>query len=249
VSTGENHPYFSFFQFAIGLADYRSSEFQGAAERMRSVLAVGNLGTYLRVQALAVLAMGDEHLQNHDQARESLLQAIELSDSSLPPMDGGDLGSSWHDVLIADLLTREAKALVATNDFAPKQLARLLRSNGFLEARRGQWKQAISHIRQAIAITPTDHLPYHDLAALLVITHDLESYRKHCQDELLQFRQTRDASTAHRMAKDCLILANSGRILRWLGNGPIQVCALVRAVGASRHFCLRKLWLSTALAS
>src|SRR5207248_5874048 len=55
-----------------------------------------------------------------------------------------------------------------------------------------------------------DHVPYHDLAPLLVITHDLESYRRHCRDELLQFRQTRDAVTAHRMAKDCLILPDSG---------------------------------------
>jgi hypothetical protein len=53
-------------------------------------------------------------------------------------------------------------------------------------------------------------LNYHCLAPLLVQVADVAGYRTHCQRTASQFRGAEHPNIAERMAKDCLILPNSG---------------------------------------
>jgi WD40 repeat protein/serine/threonine protein kinase len=77
-------------------------------------------------------------------------------------------------------------------------------------ARRGHWSQAAENAAKALELRPTDHVPYHMLAPLLVAIGDADGYRQVCQKILAQFQGTPNAFVADRMAKDCLVLPSSG---------------------------------------
>ena len=60
----------------------------------------------------AIQAMARHQLGQIADARKSLADAMKLFDENWPLMNQGKLGASWHNVLIAHLLTREAVALM-----------------------------------------------------------------------------------------------------------------------------------------
>ena len=85
-----------------------------------------------------------------------------------------------------------------------------LRRRGLLLASHCRWKEAAADIARLIKLDPADHNLYHELAPLLVQSGDLPAYRRHCAQELARFTGTSDPNTADRMAKNCLILPDSG---------------------------------------
>jgi adenylate kinase family enzyme len=66
----------------------------------------------MQVQTYAILAMGRQHLQQHDLARAALASGQKISDEKLPKLDSGNLGEDWLDVIISDKLMSEARALI-----------------------------------------------------------------------------------------------------------------------------------------
>ena len=90
----------------------------------------------------------------------------------------------------------------------------LLNSRVECFARRGRWRQAAGDATQLVALAPTNHFYYHRLAPLLVRVADVDGYRAHCQHALRQFRATEQPLIAERMAKDCLLLPDSGVDMR-----------------------------------
>jgi hypothetical protein len=62
----------------------------------------------------AILSMAQHRLGQTTDARKSLAEATKLFDENWPRVTEGKLGSSWHNVLIAHLLTREARTLIET---------------------------------------------------------------------------------------------------------------------------------------
>jgi tetratricopeptide (TPR) repeat protein len=85
-----------------------------------------------------------------------------------------------------------------------------LRLRAEAEGRHCRFTKAIITVQQAIEIDPTDHELWHWLAVLLVQTGQLEAYRENCRRSAERFSETTDPATAHRIAKDCLILPVSG---------------------------------------
>ncbi len=85
-----------------------------------------------------------------------------------------------------------------------------LRRRGLLLATHCRWKEAAADTARLIELEPNDHTLYHALAPLLVQSGDLSGYRLHCAQELARFAGTSDPNTADRMAKNCLILPDSG---------------------------------------
>jgi tetratricopeptide (TPR) repeat protein len=57
---------------------------------------------------------------------------------------------------------------------------------------------------------PDDHWVWHQVAALLVADGQLDAYREQCRKSAERFGKTADPSVAERVAKDCLILPESG---------------------------------------
>ena len=77
---------------------------------------------------------------------------------------------------------------------------------GDQHARRGQWEQAITNFNRSVQVNPTNHIAYHSLAPLLVVTGDRQGYRRLCERILREFGTNSDPVIAERMAKDCMIL-------------------------------------------
>jgi tetratricopeptide (TPR) repeat protein len=79
-----------------------------------------------------------------------------------------------------------------------------------LMGRQGRWKEAAADAALLVQYQHDAHYCYHELAALLVMTHNHDAYKQLCRKILETFANTRDAYVAERMAKDCLLLPDSG---------------------------------------
>jgi hypothetical protein len=111
-----------FFQSCKALAEYRQGRFASAAQWALKALSQPEHATGLemlddswRVGAQMLLAMSNHQLRRPDEARAALSSGLKLADAKLPRLESGDLGRFWPDLVRADVLMREAKALIERN--------------------------------------------------------------------------------------------------------------------------------------
>jgi len=83
---------------------------------------------------------------------------------------------------------------------------RQLRKRAEFFARFGRWIEAVSDVKRAIDLKPSDDESTHQLPPLLLQSGDLQAYREHCRGQLERFRKTDKPVTAYRVAKDCLMV-------------------------------------------
>jgi predicted transcriptional regulator len=99
-----------------GLAEYRLGHFAGAIEWMQKVAAMPMVSSHtdslFNADAVVIIACAQQQLQQTDQARASLAQAKDALRAGRPDPKN-DLGTNWPDVLIAQVLLREASQLIA----------------------------------------------------------------------------------------------------------------------------------------
>lgn len=88
--------------------------------------------------------------------------------------------------------------------------AAVLRARADLRVSRGQFAEAAVDLSRVIEIDADQHEVWHALAALLVQQGEFNAYREHCRKSLERFSNTTAPITAERIAKDCLILPDSG---------------------------------------
>jgi serine/threonine protein kinase len=110
VSTGTTSLYFPFYEFAKGLAEYRTGNFASAVEWMPKVLASSL--PVRDVEAKLVLAMAQQRLNRAEDARAALAEATADMETQMPKLNGRDLEESWNDWIVARALMKEAKALI-----------------------------------------------------------------------------------------------------------------------------------------
>jgi hypothetical protein len=118
-------------------------------------------------------------------------------------------------VLMKENKLAEADALVRSEMArAEPQLASyyatLLRRFGIDVAMKCHWQQAARSLDAVVKATPENSEVYHALAPVLVATGNISRYRQLCQEAILHFKDTQDPVVADQMAKDCLILPDSG---------------------------------------
>jgi serine/threonine protein kinase/Flp pilus assembly protein TadD len=119
VTLGKDSAWFSFIQFGKGLAEYRRGDYASAVDWMRKVIGQpvsvgGPLPAWERdVAAWAVLAMAQHQMKQSEEARAALAKASQLAQTKLPQLSAENLEQDWVDWLIAQILLREAQALVA----------------------------------------------------------------------------------------------------------------------------------------
>jgi tetratricopeptide (TPR) repeat protein len=104
-----------------------------------------------------------------------------------------------------------------------------LLQRGALRARMGRWREGAVDLSKALELDPADHIAWHNMAAVLVQSGQIATYREHCRKSLERFGTTTDPSTADRIAKDCLILSSSGVDLEVVGK------IADTAVGSTNH--------------
>jgi tetratricopeptide (TPR) repeat protein len=117
-------------------------------------------------------------------------------------------------VLVVERKDTEAEQVFNDSQAAggskPPNNIHFLRLQAFAQAQTCRFAEAIATVQHAIAIDPADHELWHWLAVLLVQTGQLDAYRENCRKSLERFGETTDPTTAHRIAKDCLMLPESG---------------------------------------
>jgi serine/threonine-protein kinase len=111
VTVGKDAEWLPFFQFAKGLAEYRQGHFDVALEW--TALALTHHGSdYRDAQAYAVQAMAHKQLNHTNEAHLALAAGNEIAENKLPKLDSEDVGNAWHDVVMANILLREARLLI-----------------------------------------------------------------------------------------------------------------------------------------
>ena len=77
-----------------------------------------------------------------------------------------------------------------------------------LMGRQGRWQEAATTATLVVEYQPTEH--YHTLAALLAITRNRPAYEMLCRKILATFDNTSNPYINEQIAKDCLLLPDSG---------------------------------------
>jgi hypothetical protein len=92
----------------------------------------------------------------------------------------------------------------------PARAASMLNILGQFNVSRELWKSAVANFTMLVELNPDEHLNYHALAPLFIQVGDTNAYRRICRQEKDKFSATTDPYIANRMAKDSLILPDSG---------------------------------------
>jgi eukaryotic-like serine/threonine-protein kinase len=109
VTRGLEHDLLGFFQFAKALAEYRQGHYAAAIGwAQKSFVKPG--GEPRDVETWAILSMAHYQLQRREEARQALDRAKDIA-TKLPAAQSAGYADAFHDVLMADILLREAKAL------------------------------------------------------------------------------------------------------------------------------------------
>jgi tetratricopeptide (TPR) repeat protein len=171
-----------------------------------------NPGELLRLQAAAANNLSNtlEKQGLRSEAEAPRRQALEAS-KKLYGVGSQEAIGATRDLMNTLIRQRKLEEADRLTTAAAKELeaAELsLRASG--AALRGRWKEAAAGYARLVELEPDNHEHYHALAPLLAQTGDWEGYRKNCQNEVARFRDTQIPHVAERMAKDCLILPNSG---------------------------------------
>jgi eukaryotic-like serine/threonine-protein kinase len=107
LAAGNKHPFWNYFQFVKGLAEYRQGHFENSAEWLQKVLA-DQRDPHRTMAAYMVLAMAEHQLKQPDAARATLAKGAKLADAHVASIHG----PQWNDQMAARVLMAEAKALI-----------------------------------------------------------------------------------------------------------------------------------------
>jgi len=227
AATSSTNRHFAYFQCSAGMAEYRGGHFSNAIAYEAKTIALGERPAgykwvpSLFVEAYAVSAMAHFRLKQTDEARAALAQAT-LRAALLPRLGSGDLGDGWLDWIVAHQLLDEASRLIVdsskikveqmVNDLVSKtpDSTNLLNLRAEYWVRNGRWNEAAADYARLVQLEPANHWYYHSLAPLLAAGGDFAKYRNCCEEIVVRFGNTTNPVVAERMAKDCLILSDSG---------------------------------------
>jgi len=110
-------PVRSWAQVTQALADYRQGRFAEAVAAADSCLARGPVRWNLELPARLVRAMALSRLGRPVEARAALDRASELYQTCVARPDGAGTGGNWPDLVIGEILLREAEALILDSAF------------------------------------------------------------------------------------------------------------------------------------
>jgi serine/threonine protein kinase/tetratricopeptide (TPR) repeat protein len=112
VTGNEQHGYYGFFAMAKGLADYRAGRCEGAIKWIE-LSGLNPNGIHWDAIKFAVVAMAHDGLGRSEQAKAALASAQACMEKMPDPAKGQLFGTdNWHDWLHAQILYREAEALL-----------------------------------------------------------------------------------------------------------------------------------------
>ena len=101
------------FRLASGLSQYRAGEDVAAIPSLEQALNLSGRANSADVCIYALLALSRFRTGETEAANAALAQAETIRTEKLPALTAGKLKDGWHDVLIAEILLREARSVVS----------------------------------------------------------------------------------------------------------------------------------------
>ncbi len=96
-----------------GLCAYRQKQFTQTVEWEGVALAASGSDAAPEVAARALIAMAQAAAGQRQESRATLVEAQEIARTRMPGLSPlTPFQESWHDILVADLLLREAASLI-----------------------------------------------------------------------------------------------------------------------------------------
>ncbi|MCA9051405.1 MAG: tetratricopeptide repeat protein, partial [Planctomycetaceae bacterium] len=102
----------AWYRMVQGIAEYRCDRFEESLQRLDSVETAPVGFPNVRVVTEYFRAMTLHRLDRHEEAQSSLETARTMLNSSVPPVDSGELGNDWPDILVCHIAAREAVRLL-----------------------------------------------------------------------------------------------------------------------------------------
>ena len=108
----EKLPARTWIEITKALVDYRAGRLASAAEILLRV-APSSEGTHRDALAFSILALAQQRLGQHEEARAALAKAKQIIETRMPnTKQGQTFGDDWADWLQCQILCREAEHLV-----------------------------------------------------------------------------------------------------------------------------------------
>ena len=122
-SLGKNSFWVYYVQFVKGLAEYRAGHFASAVDWVDKCIGQPTMVSGPRPDGPAYLvqAMAQHKLKRSDEARAALAKAADIVNAKLLKVQDTALDENWIDWLIAEILLREAQALIDPPAATPKE--------------------------------------------------------------------------------------------------------------------------------
>jgi tetratricopeptide (TPR) repeat protein len=117
VSLAEHGDWLHWRLMTRGLAEYRAGQYPDAlkSERQSQKLVTDARdlnGPACEADTHFIAAMADAKLGHNDEAQRDLERGLNIVQTRLPKLDGGDLGDRWFDTLMSYIIMREASQTV-----------------------------------------------------------------------------------------------------------------------------------------
>ena len=122
-SLGKNSFWVYYVQFVKGLAEYRAGHYASAVDWVDKCIGQPTMVSGPRPDGPAYLvqAMAQHKLKRSDEARAALAKAADIVNAKLLKVQDTALDENWIDWLIAEILLREAQALIDPPAATPKE--------------------------------------------------------------------------------------------------------------------------------
>jgi serine/threonine protein kinase/tetratricopeptide (TPR) repeat protein len=117
VAAARDDDFRKYAELARGMARYRQGRFEEAVSSTDRCLARFPVSWNLELPARTVRAMARQRLGNARGARDDLDQAAEVFSHRVAKHGGPEPGGNWTDILICEILLREAGALIMDPSF------------------------------------------------------------------------------------------------------------------------------------
>ena len=161
VTGTEKNPFYRYFLFCKGLAEYRAGRHAEAVQWLERVAPKASGGIF-DGSAFAVLALAQHHRSRGEEALLALDRVEVIVAAKLPdPADGRPFADIWHDWLRCQVLLREAEELLKPEE------DRLHFYRGLRRGCQDKWPEAEAEYRQAIRLRPNWYEAHYQLAVAI----------------------------------------------------------------------------------
>jgi tetratricopeptide (TPR) repeat protein len=194
--------------FTLAAAHYRAGRHADAMKRLQEAIKVAqdrpDAFRHATILSRLFLAMTYHSAGRARSAKELLDQTTQAMDRDLPRAGLEQLGDSWHDWIMCQVIRREAEAVL--RDQAPA----VSLASGREQAVACHWKEAAAQYAKVVASHQLANDVFVEQACLTLLADDADGYLKSCATMRERFGKLDDPMTDYVVARTGLLAPKSG---------------------------------------